>query len=111
MGPVSMGWYRTRGLTQKQTKTATENTMFTTIGEPFTSESITTHYSCGRIDVHNVPNEPYGDEINVPPMLSTDWALFSNWLDTVETMSVWTLADLVTAYEQHNPPITWDTHD
>ena len=35
-----MGWYRTRGLTQKQTKTATENTMFTTIGEPFTSESI-----------------------------------------------------------------------
>ena len=111
MGPVSMGWYRTRGLTQKQTKTATENTMFTTIGEPFTSESITTHYSCGRIDVHNVPNEPYGDEINVPPMLSTDWALFSNWLDTVETMSVWTLADLVTAYQQHNPKITWDTYD
>ena len=111
MGPVSMGWYRTRGLTQTQTKIGTEDSMFTTIGEPFTSESITTHYSCGRIDVHNVPNEPYGDEINVPPMLSTDWAMFSNWLDTVETASVWSLKNLVEAYEQHNPPITWDTHE
>jgi hypothetical protein len=111
MGPVSMSWYRTRGLTQTQTKIATENSMFTTEGESFTSESITTHYSCGRIDVHNVPSEPYGDEINVPPMLSTDWALFSNWLETVKTMSTWTLADLVTAYQQHNPPITWDTYD
>jgi len=111
MGPVSMSWYRTRGLTQTETKTATENTMFTTIGEPFTSESITTHYSCGRIDVHNVPGEPYGDEINVPPMLSTDWAMFSNWLDTVETASVWSLKNLVEAYQQHNPPITWDTYE
>ena len=111
MGPVSLGWYRTRGLTQTETKTATENSMFTTIGEPYTSETITTHYSCGRIDVHNVPDEPYGDEINVPPMLSSDWALFSNWLETVKTMSTWTLADLVTAYQQHNPKITWDTYD
>jgi hypothetical protein len=86
--------------------------MFTTVGEQFTSESITTHYSCGRIDVHNVPNEPYGDEINVPPMLSTDWATFSNWLDYVETASVWTLKDLVDAYQhQTNTQITWDTYE
>ena len=106
-----MGWYRTRGLTQTQTKIGTENSMFTTEGEPYTSETITTHYSCGRIDVHNVPDEPYGDEINVPPMLSSDWATFSNWLDYVETASVWSLEDLVTAYQQHNKPITWDTHE
>ena len=111
MGPVSMGWYRTRGLTQTQTKMGTGNSMFTTEGEPYTSESITTHYSCGRIDVHNVPNEPYGDEINEPPMLSSDWHQLGLWLETVKTMSVWTLKDLVTAYEQHNPPITWDQHD
>ena len=108
---MSMGWYRTRGLTQTQTKIGTENSMFTTEGESYTSESITTHYSCGRIDVHNVPNEPYGDEINVPPMLSSDWHQLGLWLETVETMSVWTLQDLVTAYQQHNPPITWDQHD
>ena len=106
-----MSWYRTRGLTQTQTKIGTENSMFTTEGEPYTSESITTHYSCGRIDVHNVPNEPYGDEINVPPMLSSDWHQLGLWLETVKTMSVWTLKDLVTAYERDNSPITWDQHD
>ena len=108
MGPVSLNWYRQRGLTLTETKIATENTMFTTIGEPFTSETITTHYSTGRIDVRGIPGEPYGDEIGVPPMLSTDWRLFSTWLDTVETASVWSLDNLVTAYEQHNPTITWD---
>jgi len=111
MGPVSMQWYRDRGLTHQQTKTATEDTMFYSIGDTYSTEDITTHYSCGRIDVHNVPNEPYGDEINVPPMLSTDWAMFGNWLDETQTMSTWTLQDLVTAYEQHNTKITWSTHE
>jgi len=111
MGPVSLEWYRRRGLTQTETKIATEDTMFTTQGEPFTSETITTHYSCGRIDVHNVPGEFYGDEINLPPMLSSDWAMFSNWLDYVETASVWSLQNLVEAYELKNPKITWDTYE
>jgi len=111
MGPVSLGWYRTRGLTQTKQHVGEHDCMLYKAGEAFTSESITTHYSCGRLDVHGVPGEPYGDEINVPPMLSTDWALFGNWLDTVETASVWSLKDLVTAYQQHNPPITWDTHE
>jgi len=111
MGPVTMQWYRTRGLTQVEHHIGDHDCMLYKAGEAFTSETITTHYSCGRIDVHNVPNEPYGDEINVPPMLSTDWALFGNWLETVKTMSVWTLEDLVTAYEQHNPKITWAEYD
>jgi hypothetical protein len=108
MGPVSLDWYRERGLTQTETKIATENTMFTTEGEAFTSESITTHYSCGRIDVRNVPGEPYGDEINVPPMLSSDWALFSDWLNDIQTMGVWSLEQLVHTYEnQTNNKIHW----
>ena len=111
MGPVSMQWYRDRGLTQKQTKIASENTMFTTQGEPFTSESITTNYSCGRIDIRGIPDEPYGDEIGVPPMLSTDWRALGDWLWDVQTISVWNLQDLVTAYEQNNPKITWDTYE
>ena len=113
MGPVSMDWYRARGLTQTKTKIATENTMFTTEGEPFTSESITTHYSCGRIDVRGIPGEPYGDEIGVPPMLSYDWHAFGNWLEDVQTMSVWSLQNLVEAYEHWSgqPSITWDTYE
>lgn len=110
MGPVSMEWYRARGLTQMEIKTATENTMFYAMGEEYTTEGITTSYSAGRIDVRGIPGEPYGDEIGVPPMLSTDWRLFGNWLDDVQTCSVWTLADLVAAYEnQTNSKITWAT--
>ena len=112
MGPVSLDWYRTRGLTQVKQYVGDNDCMLYKAGEAFTSETITTHYSCGRIDVYNVPDEPYGDEISVPPMLSTDWRLFSNWLDDVQTMSVWTLQDLIVAYEnQTNSKITWDTHD
>ena len=111
MGPVSINWYRDRGLTRTEHHVGENDCMLYSAGEAFTTETITTHYSCGRIDVHNVPNEPYGDEIGVPPMLSTDWALFGNWLETVKTMSVWTLEDLVTAYEQHNPKITWAEYD
>jgi len=111
MGPGSISWYRRRGLTLTETKIATEDTMFTTIGEPFTSETITTHYSCGRIDVHGISGEHYCDEIDLPAMLSTDWRLFSTWLDTVETASVWSLANLLEAYELKNPPITWDTYE
>ena len=112
MGPASMGWYRDRGLTQTKTQIATENTMFTTIGETYTSETITTSYSCGRIDVRGVPDEPYGLEIGVPPMLTLDWQRFGRWLDDVQTMAVWTLQDLVTAYEyQNKTKITWDTYE
>ena len=111
MGPVSMEWYRQRGLTKTETKTATEDSMFYKVGDVYTSETITTHYSCGRIDVHGIPDEPFGDEIGLSPMVSSDWAKFSDWLDYVETVSVWSLKDLVNSYEQNNPKITWNTHD
>jgi hypothetical protein len=81
-------------------------------GEAFTTETITTSYSAGRIDVRGIPDEPYGDEIGVPPMLSSDWRAFGKWLDDIRTVSVWTLQDLVEAYEhQTNTKITWNTHD
>lgn len=107
-----MNWYRDRGLTRTETKVGEHDCMLYNAGEAFTSETIIMQYSCGRIDVRGIPGEPYGDEIGVPPMLSTDWAMFGRWLDSVQTVSVWTLQDLVTAYEhQTNCKITWDTHD
>jgi hypothetical protein len=112
MGPWHLDWYRARGLTQKVTKTATENTMFYAIGETYTTETITTQYSCGRLDVRGVPDEPYGLEISVPCMLSSDWQHFGNWLHDVQTASVWTLTDLVAAYEhQTGNKIIWDTYE
>jgi hypothetical protein len=112
MGPVSLNWYRARGLTQTEERIATENTMFYSIGETYTSESITTSYSCGRIDVRGVPDEPYGLEIGVPPMLTSDWQHFGRWLDDVQTVAVWSLDNLVTAYEyQTGNRIIWDKHE
>ena len=105
---MNLEWYRERGLTLIDEHVATEDTMFYNKGETYTRETITTSYSCGRIDVRGIPDEPYGDEIGVPPMLSTDWRLFSNWLEDVKTIVVWSLEDLVAAYEhRNNTKITW----
>jgi len=112
MGPVSLNWYRARGLTQVKHHVSEHDCMLYKAGEAFTMESITTQYSCGRIDVQGIPGEPYGDEISVPPMLSTDWHKFGDWLEDVQTIAVWSLKDLVQAYEHRtNTKITWDTHE
>lgn len=107
-----MQWYRDRGLTLVETKVADADTMFYSAGETYTAETIPQSYSCGRIDVRGIPDEPYGDEIGVPPMRSEDWRRFGDWLDTVETASIWTLRNLVAAYEhQTGQKITWDTYE
>lgn len=112
MGPASLQWYRERGLTLVETKVATEDSMLYNHSERYTTETITTNYSCGRIDVSPTHDEPYGDEIGVPPMRSEDWHSFGNWLHDVQTMSVWTLQDLVTAYQnQTGKTIRWDTYE
>jgi len=110
MGPVSLDWYRKRGLTTLEYHVQEQDNPYTgrKAGEPYTLETITDNYSCGRIDVTGT-SDPYGEEIGVPPMLSLDWCRFGRWLDTLETDSVWTLDQLVELYERSNPKITWDT--
>jgi hypothetical protein len=108
MGPISTDWYRERGLTETTEHTAEHSSMFYDVGQKYTTTEITQHYSCGRIDVRGVPDEPYGLEIGVPPMQSRDWQLFGRWLRDVQTASVWTLQDLVEAYEfQTGETIHW----
>ena len=97
MGPVSIDWYKSRGLTIKAS--------VTWLGKTVETDEITEHYSGGRIDV--LDGSDYGDEIGVPPMKSEDWNRFSHWLETFETDDVWTLDQLVELYERDNPKITW----
>lgn len=106
MGPVTMNWYRDRGLTHQESHIAEHDCMFYSKGEPYTVTKITEQYSCGRIDVNN------GDEISVPPMRAVDWARLSLWLDEVTTASVWSLDDITTAYNfwSGHEPIQWDTY-
>jgi hypothetical protein len=111
MGPVSLDWYRRRGWTQPEYHVQEKDNPYTgrKAGERYTLEIITNSYSCGRIDVMGT-DDPHGEEIGVPPMLSLDWARFGRWLDTFETDAVWTLDQLIELYERTNPKICWDTY-
>lgn len=66
-------------------------------------------WATGRIDVND--GTEYGTEMSLPPMHVEDWNTFSEWLDTVETMSVWPLKELADAYEFRNKPIKWLKND
>jgi hypothetical protein len=112
MGPVSLDWYRKRGLTTLEYHVQEQDSPYTgrKAGERYTLETITNNYSCGRIDVMGSDDPRGDDEIGVPPMFSLDWCRFGRWLDTFETDSVWTLDQLVELYERTNPKITWDTY-
>jgi hypothetical protein len=111
MGPVSLDWYRKRGLTTLEHHVQEQDNPYTgrKAGEHYKMELITDNYSCGRIDVMGT-SDPRGEELGVPPMLSLDWCRFGRWLDTFETDDVWTLDQLVELYERDNPKITWDTY-
>ena len=100
MGVANLQWYRDRGLVHKVARV-------TKTGDTVEFEEPTEDYSCGRIDVYGTDN-PWGDEIGVPPMRSEDWSQFGNWLDTFETDREWTLAELTAEYEKTNAPIRWD---
>ena len=97
MGPVSIDWYKRRGLTRPAFMRFKDQDVETV--------EITEQYSAGRIDVRD--GSEYGDEIHLPPMRNEDWHRFSEWLETVETDDVWTLDQLVELYERANPKITW----
>lgn len=98
MGPVSLKWYEDRNLTTTKTVMVKDQLVETV--------DITQRWSGGRIDVSGT-GEPYGDEIGLPVMRDDCYRQFSDWLDSVETDDMWTLAQLVEIYERTNPKIIW----
>lgn len=100
MGPISLDWYRVRGLTKKA--------IVRFGARDREIDEITEHYSAGRIDFFNPHiDSTYPDEMSVPPMRSEDWDRFSEWLIKYETDDVLTLEQLVYVYELKNPKIRW----
>jgi hypothetical protein len=108
MGPITIKWYKDRGLTMRETRTLTEDSELTgrKAGDSFKFDRITEEYSAGRIDVRGT-GDPYGQEIGLDPMRTEDWNTFSKWLHTFETDDVWNLKDLIELYERNNPKIRW----
>lgn len=109
MGVANLQWYRDRGFTKKATKVLEKDSAITDrkAGDVIELEEITEHYSAGRIDVRGT-DDPWGDEIGLPPMRSEDWNSFGAWLDTFETDHTWTLRELVEMYERTHAKIRWD---
>jgi hypothetical protein len=112
MGPLSIDWYKSRGLTKTVTVTVEPDSWLANYngykaGDTIIQDEIIEQYSCGRIDVSGVPDEPYGLEIGVPVMRHDSWHLFGNWLQNFTTDRVYTLCELVTEYQKTNLKICW----
>ena len=67
-----------------------------------------TDWAGGRIDIYGDEDSPYGNEIGLPVMKTSDWNRFSAWLDDIETPTILSLKELLHMYyNEGNPKITW----
>ena len=90
MGPISLDWFRNRGLLEEGSS------------EP------TTYYSGGRIDIRGVPDEPWGLEYGVAPMHGEDWNALSDWLDEFESEEQVPYDELIALFEKdYGKKIRW----
>jgi hypothetical protein len=89
MGPISMDWYRERGLTEIVKHGIDE------------IEEITTYYSAGRIDIRDDTKSGYDgwDEYSVAPMHGEDWNDFGDWLESFQTHELWEFEKMIALYE------------
>ena len=84
MGPISLSWYRERGLLKEGSV------------EP------TTYYGAGRIDIRGLDPEKYWSgwhEYSLPPMHIEDWNALSEWLVGLETTELWDYEMLISIFE------------
>ena len=87
MGPISLSWYKERGLLEEGSV------------EP------TTYYSAGRIDIRGLDPEKYWSgwsEYSLPAMHGEDWNALSQWLVGFETDELWEFDDIIAQYEQES---------
>jgi len=116
MGPVSMKWYRDRGLTHQVSKVLEEDQVFGTLkaGDTWTCEEITTRYAGGRIDIRDDSKYGYDgwDEYSLSPMHGEDWNALSDFLDRLSGEKVVPYESLIMLFEaQYGKKIRWaDEH-
>lgn len=97
MGPISLCWYKERGLLEENST------------EP------TTYYSAGRIDIRGLDSEKYWSgwhEYSLAPMHGEDWNALSEWLNGFETDELLEFDDIIAQYEQQSDrKIRWYKDD
>lgn len=112
MGPVSMTWYKERGLTKKVKEVLKEDQKFGKLkkGEVFEYDEITTNYCAGRIDIRDSSKDGYDgwDEYSLAPMHAEDWNALSNFLDRLHGETVMPYDSLITLFEaEYGKKIRW----
>ena len=104
MGPISMRWFRERGLTEMVTHVQEQDSKITDRkkGDVYEIEEIAISYSAGRMDIRDDSKSGYAGwhEYSLDPMRTEDWNLFSAWLDDLETETLWTLDQILEEYRQ-----------
>jgi len=103
MGPISMAWFRERGLTEIVSEVLEQDHKFSGLkkGQIHDYEKITTYYSGGRIDIRGVPDEPWGLEYGLPIMHGEDWNALSDYLWDLETEDLLPYNTLIEKFETH----------
>ena len=108
MGPISMEWFRKRGLTKKVSGVYEEGRIAYPEGlgpgDTWEYDKITTHYAGGRIDIGRLDEEKYYNgchEYSLPVMHSEDWNALGDWLSTLVTDDLWGYDELIKAFEKH----------
>ena len=107
MGPISMDWYRERGLVKPVSVVLQQDQVFfpkgLRAGDTWTYEEITTHYAGGRIDIRDSSKEGYDgwDEYSIAPMHGEDWNALGEWLWELTTDTVWSYNTLIETFEEH----------
>lgn len=114
MGPISMDWYRKRGLTYKVSKVLEEGQTFYPkgykAGDVWEYDDITVHYAGGRIDIRDNSKEGYDgwDEYGVAPMHAEDWNALSDFLDRLTGEKVMPYEALIMLFEaEYGKKIRW----
>lgn len=115
MGPVSIEWYKKRGLTRNITETLTGESALVVlgrnnVGDVIEYDDITTHYCAGRIDIRDDSKDGYDgwDEYSLAPMPAEDWSALGDWLWDLETEEQLSYEELIERFElSYGKSIRW----
>ena len=114
MGPISMDWFRERGLTHVITETVKSEMISKIkdlpIGATYEIEVIHTHYAAGRIDIRDSSKEGYDGwyEYSVAPMHGEDWNALSDFLWDFESEEIIPYQHLIELFEaDYGKKVRW----
>jgi hypothetical protein len=115
MGPISLDWFRDRGLTQmvdmEITTEIDARRYNVNIDDTVQVEEITEYWCGGRIDIYGLDSDEYycgTSEYGLPIMDGESWNKLTDWLDEYTSEELTSFEDLIIIFEREtNHKIRW----